>query len=87
LITQQISELIQAGIRKAQKKGDLPNFDIPEIVIERPKEASHGDYATPVALGLARYARMAPVKIAEHIVKWLPNAEFLGKPLLLTPAF
>jgi arginyl-tRNA synthetase len=61
LIRDNIAELIQAALKKAQKKGDLPKFDIPEVVIERPKDPTHGDYATPVALGLARFARMAPV--------------------------
>jgi arginyl-tRNA synthetase len=87
LIADQISELIEAGIKKAQKKGELPKFEIPEVVIERPKDPNHGDYATPVALGLARYARMAPVQIADRIVKRLPQADFIGEATVAHPGF
>ena len=87
LIPGQISQLIQTAIKKAQKKGDLPKFDIPEIVIERPKDPTHGDYATPAALGLARYARMAPVKIAEKIIKRMPRTDYIGAATVAHPGF
>ena len=87
MIADQISELIEAGIKKAQKKGELPKFEIPEVVVERPKDPDHGDYATPVALGLARYARMAPVQIADRIVKRLPQADFIGEATVAHPGF
>lgn len=87
MIPNQISQLIYDAIRKAQKKGDLPKFDIPEVVIERPKDPTHGDYATPIALGLARYARMAPVKIAEIIVKRMASTDFIGETGVAHPGF
>ena len=87
MIRDQIVQLIVAGIKKAQKKGDLPKFEVPEVVIERPKDPAHGDYATPVALGLARYARMAPVRIGEQIVKRLPKANFVGEATVAHPGF
>jgi len=87
LIADDISQLIEAAIKKAQKKSDLPKFDIPAIVIERPKDPTHGDYATPVALGLARYARMAPVQIAEKITKRLAQADYIGEVTVAHPGF
>ncbi len=87
MIRDQIAELVAAAIKKAQKKGDLPKFDIPDIVIERPKDPSHGDYATPIALGLARYARMAPTQIGEKIVKRLAEVEYLGEATVAHPGF
>jgi arginyl-tRNA synthetase len=86
LIAQDIGQLLATAIKKAQKKGDLPPFDIPQISVERPKDPSHGDYAPPVAMGLARYARMAPRKIAETIIAHLPSAVYLARWLWLTPA-
>jgi arginyl-tRNA synthetase len=82
-----LSQLIQGALKKAQKKGDLPSFDIPEVVVERPKDPSKGDYATPVAMGLARFARMAPVQIAEKIVRRLPEADYLGEVTVAHPGF
>ena len=87
MLQNQISQLITVAIKKAQKKGELPKFDIPEVVIERPKDPSHGDYATPVAMGLARFARMAPIKIAEQIVKRLPDADYIGEATAVHPGF
>jgi arginyl-tRNA synthetase len=44
------------------------------ITLERPKQASHGDYATNVALQLARSLRRKPRDIAEAIVAALPQS-------------
>ena len=87
MIADDISQLIVAAIKKAQKKGDLPKFDIPDIVIERPKDPTHGDYATPTALGLARYARMAPVQIAEKIIKRMAQVDYIGEVTVAHPGF
>jgi arginyl-tRNA synthetase len=87
LIPDEISQLIKAAIRKAQRKGDLPRFDIPEVVVERPKEATRGDYATPVALKLARFARMAPVQIAEKIIKRMAPVDYIGEVTVAHPGF
>jgi arginyl-tRNA synthetase len=87
LIQNDIAQLITAAIKKAQQKGDLPKFDIPEVVIQRPKDAAHGDFATPVALGMARFARMAPVQIAEKIVKRLAPVEYIGGYTVAHPGF
>lgn len=87
MLPNQINQLIADAIRKAQKKGDLPSFDIPAIVIERPKDPSHGDYATPVALGLARYARMAPVQIADKIINRIEPVDFIDEVTVAHPGF
>src|SRR5690625_1346877 len=41
---------------------------LPSIVLEKPREKTHGDFATNIAMQLARIAKMAPRKIAEEIV-------------------
>jgi arginyl-tRNA synthetase len=87
LIQNDIAQLIKAAVKKAQQKGDLPKFDIPEVVIQRPKDPSHGDYATPVALGMARFARMAPVQIAEKIIHRLAPADYIGECSVAHPGF
>ncbi len=83
----QIIGLLEKAVKKAQKKGDLPKFDVPEIVLERPKDPTHGDYATPAALGMARFARMAPVQIAEKIVNRMDRADFIGEVNVAHPGF
>ncbi len=87
MIRDTIAELIREGIRRAQAAGDLPAFDLPEITVEHPRQADHGDYATNVALQLARAAKMAPPKIAQIIVRRLPAADYVGKVDVAGPGF
>lgn len=69
----QIAQRIHAALRAAQAQGALPTFDAPAeaIVVERAKQVEHGDFATPLALSLARSARLPPRRIAEAILAYL----------------
>ncbi|MFQ5814147.1 MAG: arginine--tRNA ligase [Anaerolineae bacterium] len=87
MIKHRITELIQQAIRKAQRKGDLFSFTLPEIPLEHPRQAEHGDYATPICLQLANLARMAPVKIAHTVVKYLPETDYLSKIEIAHPGY
>jgi len=87
MIRDDIVQLIEKAIKKAQKKGDLPKFELPEVVLERPKDESHGDYATPVCLSLARLARMAPVQIAEKVVARMERPTYIGAVEVAHPGF
>ncbi|MBL7183615.1 MAG: arginine--tRNA ligase [Anaerolineae bacterium] len=87
MVKQKITKLIQQAIRKAQRKGDLSSFIVPEIPLEHPRQAEHGDYATPICLQLARMARMAPVKIADILIKYLPETDYLGKIEIAHPGY
>ncbi|MBU2634748.1 MAG: arginine--tRNA ligase, partial [Nanoarchaeota archaeon] len=87
VIKHEIIKLIQQAIRTAQRKGDLSSFAIPEIPLEHPRQAEHGDYATPVCLQLANLARMAPTKIANIVVKYLPETDYLGKIEIAHPGY
>jgi arginyl-tRNA synthetase len=49
------------------------------IVLDRPKDARHGDYACNVALQLARELKRSPRDIARTLVDALPDATFLEK--------
>lgn len=87
MIQDDIAQLIVAAIRKAQKKDELPAFEIPAVMVERPKDPTHGDYATPAALGLARLARMAPVQIADRIIKRMAPVDYIGQVSVAHPGF
>ncbi len=79
--------LVAQAIQAAQADGDLPPFDLPEILIKPPKNPDQGDYASPVALALAKVARQKPLDIANAIVKHLPDAEFVGDVEVAPPGF
>jgi arginyl-tRNA synthetase len=64
-----------------------PNTRPSVITLERPRDASHGDYATTVALQLARELKSAPRKIAGDIIASLPVSEWVEQPEIAGPGF
>ena len=87
MLQDDIATLLHKALRKAQRDKALAKFDIPKIDVERPKEGSHGDFATPICMQLARLARMAPLAIAEIVVRRLPKADYLGKIEIAKPGY
>ncbi|MEH7379442.1 arginine--tRNA ligase [Bacillus sp. JJ1533] len=68
-VVDQVKERLKAEIKDAALKAGLATEDqIPEVVLELPKDKAHGDYATNMAMQLARVAKKAPRMIAEDIV-------------------
>lgn len=87
LIHRDLEDLVRAAIERAQMNGDLPDFEIPEIIVERPRDPSHGDFATAIALQLARVAKMAPLKIAEAIFNNFESPSYLSDVTIIPPGF
>lgn len=87
MIKDDLISLVRQAVQAAQAAGDLPAFDLPAIAVDPPKNPEHGDYATNIALQSARAARMAPLKIAEQIVKHWPATPFVGKVAAAPPGF
>lgn len=83
----ELSAAVRAAIGAAQEAGALPAFDIPDILVERPREATFGDYSTAVALQLARPARMAPLAIAEVVAAHLQLPAYVGEVNVVKPGF
>lgn len=83
----QLADLIQEALTAAQSAGALPTFDIPEVVVERPRDPSHGDYASPAPLRLAKVARMAPIKIAQAIADHLTPPDYVAEVTVAPPGF
>jgi arginyl-tRNA synthetase len=57
------------------------------IVLERPREAAHGDFATNVAMQLARTLKAPPRKVAEALVAALPASDWIETPEIAGPGF
>lgn len=64
-IQESLRSRIQDAAEAALKTGQLQFDTVPDFVIEVPREKEHGDFASNIAMLLARQARMAPRKIAE----------------------
>lgn len=78
---------LQAAAEAARAAGELNFEQLPDFVIERPREKAHGDWAANIAMLLARQAKMPPRKIAEailgHLYKdepatWVEGVEIAG---------
>lgn len=86
-LNHQLVAEVENAIEAAQAAGDLPPFALPEIQIERPRDTTHGDFASPVAMRLAREARMAPIKIAQAIADHLAEPDYLAEVTVAPPGF
>src|SRR6266540_1157414 len=87
IIRDRIAELVATAVQAAQEAQDLPAVAMPEVTVDRPKMADHGDYATNVAMRLQRAARGNPMDIAETIVRHLPSDPAVGGAEVAKPGF
>ena len=56
-----------------------PEHAPPAIVLERPKQAQHGDYASNAALQLAKRLQRKPREVAQALVAALPPSRWVAK--------
>ena len=76
LLPNQLAQLIQRAILAAQADDTLPAFDIPEnITVQRSNKPELGEYASPVAMQLAKVARRKPLDIAQAIADHVDTSE------------
>jgi arginyl-tRNA synthetase len=87
MIRDQIAELVTTAVEAAQRSGDLPAAALPEVTIDRPKIAEHGDYASNIAMRLQRAVQGRPMEIAETIRRHLPAAPAIGEARVAPPGF
>ena len=69
-----LSELFAQALREV-----APELTQTEILIERPKLATHGDYSCNLAMQLAKPLRKSPRDIAQLLIAALPKSDVLGK--------
>ena len=88
LLPPQLASLIRAAIVAAQAAGDLPPFDLPATIpVQRSGKPELGEFASPIALQLARLARRKPLEVAESIARHLPPAPFVAAAEVAPPGF
>lgn len=82
-----IKEVVSKAVSKAHENGSLPSDQIPEMEIEVPRHANHGDFSSNVAMVSARYQKMAPRQIAQAIVDAVDSADIIKKVEIAGPGF
>jgi arginyl-tRNA synthetase len=67
--------------------GTLGDAPAPDPAIERSRDPAHGDFATGVAMRLAKAARSNPRALAQKIVAALPANDMVAKTEIAGPGF
>jgi arginyl-tRNA synthetase len=81
-------DLLSKTMHACFDKGIFEKKDVPPIEVEAPKENSHGDYATNVAMVLASVLKMNPRTIATRIVENIEDGDnILDKVEIAGPGF
>ncbi|MDD2422433.1 MAG: arginine--tRNA ligase, partial [Heliobacteriaceae bacterium] len=63
-----IIKALEQALYRAREAGEIGFEQIPAITLEVPREKQHGDFATNIAMVMAREARQAPRLLAEKLV-------------------
>jgi len=82
-----LRDLILEALAKLRADGALPAVDPPAFVVERTKNRDHGDFASNVALLLAKAAARKPRELAQAIVEALPERAEIAKVEIAGPGF
>ena len=82
-----LEELILQAIESLKAEGVLDIETIPQITIDRTRDASHGDFASNLALLLAKPAKSNPRELAARIIAALPAHDAVTKVELAGPGF
>lgn len=85
MVKGRIISLINSAAESAKNTGTLNYEGLPEFVLEVPREKEHGDFATNIAMLLARQAKMSPRQVAETLKNnintqgsWVARIEIAG---------
>ncbi|MEL7937907.1 arginine--tRNA ligase [Pseudomonas delhiensis] len=82
-----IRQLIQHALASLVEDGTLPAGLTPDIQVETTKDRSHGDYASNIAMMLAKPAGMKPRDLATKLVAALPANPQVAKVDIAGPGF
>ena len=87
-----LAAAITASIHGAISRGELPaelasSSAVGNIVLERPKNRDHGDYATSIALALAKPTGKSPREVAEIVQRGLQGNPEIESIEIAGPGF
>mgnify|MGYP000568355148 CR=1 FL=1 len=82
-----IASLIRRALDALVERGTLAADALPEVRVERARDRGHGDFATNVALVMARSAQRNPRELAGEIVAALPDDPAIADTEIAGPGF
>ncbi|MBK5964483.1 arginine--tRNA ligase [Thiocystis minor] len=84
---QDIKDLISAALTALVSNGQLDAPELPEPMLERTRDTAHGDFATNVAMVLAKLTRAKPRELAQRLVEALPPSPLVTRVEIAGPGF
>jgi arginyl-tRNA synthetase len=86
-VKETLAQILAAAVDSLKKSGDLPADVDPAIVVERTRDRAHGDFASNLALTLARAGRCKPRELAERLVAAIGAEEQIERIEIAGPGF
>ncbi len=83
----QVLARVHAACGVLAAEGQWPHVDLSRIVVEPPRDPSHGDMATNAAMVLAKDAKVKPRDLAERIAARLRADELIERVDVAGPGF
>jgi arginyl-tRNA synthetase len=87
MIKDKLVELLTQAVNEAQEQGKLPSVSLPQVTVEHPQNAEHGDYASSLPLKLARVTSVKPLAIAESIAGSIVTGPEIDTVRVAPPGF
>ena len=83
----QIQQLVSQALQQLASDGVIPADAQTIPMIERARDRQHGDFASNVAMVLAKTARCRPRDLAEKLVAAMPESPLVAKSEIAGPGF
>lgn len=82
LLKNKVADILFRAVKTA-----FPKVELEEVKIEYPKEESHGDYASSIALQLSKILNIPPRDLAENLVRNIPENDLIERVEIAGPGF
>jgi arginyl-tRNA synthetase len=82
-----VTTVLSSALLDALGRAGLPTVSVSDVAWEVPRDPTHGDYATNVAMLLAKSHRRPPRQVAEAILAHLPGVDEIERAEVAGPGF
>ena len=83
----QIQHLVSGALERLVSDGVVADDALPTPTIERARDSKHGDFATNLAMVLAKTAKRAPRELAQLLIEALPASDLVARTEIAGPGF
>ena len=84
---QQIAQLLESALQTLKAQDVIPAEIAPNIQVENTRDKAHGDFATNLAMMLAKPAKSNPRALAQLLCDALPESNVIDKTEIAGPGF